>query len=838
MSLFSILTDSVQMRLSQDGLSTLVGAQDWDPSFCLANNVYVDGVTGTAFLLPACLDLTGNWTATNTGIYAKIPPTDFTLTPVSTDPNWSFPAPNPDGAQFSKYSDNTGGAGGLLNYSVNANQAIVVEVAIGQGTSATDNLVNVGYSATGDATAGVAFKFYADTSADVYISGSFLGHFTCSGQNAEYGQTDGQISSQTVAQYIKLLIIPCREREILVLSSNGGGFSFICPGIPEGTTGAVITPAEPLWFFCEAGVDMPVRLALCQYAASGNAIGKQSFWRYDPGATPTGGFQSWIDADIPTGTTAVGGISGPTVVADGVNPFAAYVDNSNGVSLNVALSAGSTSPVLTPFVYAARGYTLPVLAQTVGPALEVINYALDLSYEASDSISGTRVHLTLKDPKAIVAAGVTLDGTNKPGHLIQSISNRPWQIYDPTGTQILEGMNSAPKLEEGIRFQSISETDPGVPTYGDQTATNLNERVVFEIRDSWMTLENFIFKDQYPLDGLTMLQAMTLITDQAGVTDSTNSLGLGARTWNMSASLGSFVLPAAGNVTDSDFNNLIESGDKGSEWVDKLFKTYAANAFLGFTPMGGWNKPTMLTTADLPSSPALTLYDSVATATAQGVMAPTYVNLFRQVDVQMLEPEANDIYVQGKDYRTQRPILVHQFDTTNADPTIIPAARTPQWLGERRSYAWNDPGISTIGAAEYAEGLLYSRLTIARSLIEIETEFSPLLFRGALVKLYFLLGGGVIDPSTGTLTNPITARVKTISAKFTYTGNDGRSDPWRPTKYVLQFGPDASILNTHSTNAKDIFMEWAVRAVSKSTQKGDANDKPLFRRPLLLQDEM
>ena len=840
---FRILVDTVQQRLASDGLSTLVGAQDWDPAWCFANYTLIDGITGTVLLLPAILDQ-GGWLSSNTGIYAKIPPTDFTFSPSSSDPNWQTVVNNADGSQWIQYNDNTGGAGGMTTYNVAANQAMIAQFYNPKTTANASPLASFGWGSSGDYTTGLSLLLYSDMSADVWQEGVQIGKFTSSGQNAEYGQTDGQIPAQAQDQYVWFMMIPCRERELLVLTSNGGGFSVILPNIPEGNPGGIpITPSAPVWFSAFAGVDTTWQIALCQYVSSGYAIGKQSFWRYDPGASPTGGFQGQIYADQTNGTVVgyFGGAAPGNPCGDGLNPLTAYANNTNGVRLALTLtgstiSSGPYSPTTTPFLYAARGYTIPQLAKTVGPnPLDVTEFTLDCSLEMADSVSGQRGNLTLRDPLAIIAAGVALDGTNHPGALIQAISERPFQIYDDDGVQIFEGWNEAPKYVKG----TFIDGNPSSGTYGQAiwgTDTNPAERVEFQLRDLWAQLENFIFKDQYPLDGLTLLQAMTLITDQAGVTDSLDMGGFG-NTWNMSADIGSYQIPAAGNVTDSDFNSLIESGDKASDKLDELFKKYAGNAFFALVPMNGYCIPTLLSEADLPSSPALTLYDSGATAIAQGVVSPTYLNLFRSVDVQMLKPEANDIYVQGKDYRLQRPILSHQFDSTSANPITPPGSRLPPWRGQRISYCWNDPDLSTQAACNYALGLLYARLTIARSCIEIDADFNSSVPRGDILQLYFKTGAGIIDAASGALTNPVLCRVKTISARFVYTANDGRGHKWRPSKYVLQAGTDASILNSQHTNLAGIWLEWGLKTLSKYSQTGDANDKNLWRRPYISQDE-
>lgn len=828
---FRVLVDTIQQRLKLDGLSTLVGKQDWDLALCKANSTYMDGSTGTVMLLPGALD-ENNWLSLNTGIYFKLPPTDYTFTP-SSSPDYQTPILNADGSQWNKIVNNSPGFTGITNYSVAVNQAVVIELYVGNGTANTNLIGDFGYGASATYLTGVSFRFYNDISFDIYKDGNFLGHFSLAGQNADYGQSDSQIPSQTQNQYVKILVIPCRQREILILSSNGGGYSYTFADIPEGNPGNLpITPNAPIWFYAPTNIDTTWRLALCQYKSSGNAIGKQSFWRYDPGASPPGGFQTWLNQDLEGCTTSC-------AVADGLNPSSAYANNTNGVRLNVTMtgstmSSGGYTVTTSPFLYAARGYTYPQLAKTWGAnPLDVTRFCLEFSLENSDSVSGTHASLTLDDPKGIIAAGVALDPTGKPGWLIQAITNRAWQVYDDDGTQIFEGRNTAPKLIQGTYVDRAT----GNQAWG--TNTNKNEKVEFQLKDMWDQLERFVFKDQYPLDGMTLLDAMTLVTDQAGVTDSHGMGGFGGG-WSMSPTLAAYVLPSGGSVTNSDFNFLIESGDKGSDMIDKLYKTYASNATLRMIPMNGWSQPQLLLETDsgspvLPTVPSLDLFDSEATAILNGIATPTYLDFFRTVDVQMLEPEANDTYVQGMDYRLIRPILTHQVDTTDADPTTSPASRTPKWLGERRSYAWNDPNLSTQDACNWACDLIFKRISIARSMVEIECDYNPGLQRGDLVKLYFATDGGVIDASSGTLTNPVTCRVKSVSARFVYTANDSRGMKWRPTKYVCQAGTDGSMINSGHTTLQGIWLDWALKAISKSSQTGDANDKNTWRRPYLSQ---
>ena len=798
---FSVLVDTVQQRLVADSVSTLVGAPDWDPSNL--TNVYQDGVTGSVFLAPG-MTLPG-WLTSNSGIYAKLPPSDFTLSPSST--NWVYAAMNTDGAKFYRFVANTGGAGGITTYSVPANQPMVYEISQRTLTPGRNIIGDFGWGSSGDYTTGVALRFYSDSTADVYRNGVFIDTFTLSGQQPSYGQTDGQVPAQPVGAFFSFMLIPCRERELLVIGSGGAGFSVVFDDIPEGTTGAIITPNAPVWFYSAPGVDAFNRVSLCQFASTGNAIGKRSFFRYDPGASPAGGFQTYIDSTIPSGCSA------SLLVADGVNPAIAYANNTNGVRLNVTLNGTGAA---TPFIYGTRGYTVPQTGNTVGPPLELIDHTLELSYDCPDSFAGTRMSLTLSDPKAIIAEGVLLDPTNQPGALIDAIPERPFRVYDYDGNQILEGLNESPQFQDSTVF----DTD-GTTTYGDDT--NKAEKVILELKDGAECANNFLFKDIIPLDGLSVTNAYKLICAE-----------LGFDVPIVSTALDSVYISQAGNPTNR-FNLQIEPGDKGLEWLERIAKTYAANYFHAIVTESGKFQSCLKSEADMPSTPVVTLYDSIETAIAYGVTSPMYRDLFRSSHVRMLKTEANDIYVEGYDYRTQRPILAHAADSVNMDPTIIPALRTPAWRGQRISYTWIDPSIGDMDTALYCIDLLYNRLKIARSLVEFDADYYATLPKGSLVKLQYKAGGGVRDATTGEVQNPVTSRIKTISTRFVQVDDSGSAAMWRPTHYVAEVGTGTAPLHTRGTDLFTIEHEWTLRSVSKTVQWGDALQKETWTRPLIKQ---
>jgi hypothetical protein len=85
--------------------------------------------------------------------------------------------------------------------------------------------------------------------------------------------------------------------------------------------------------------------------------------------------------------------------------------------------------------------------------------------------------------------------------------------------------------------------------------------------------------------------------------------------------------------------------------------------------------------------------------------------------------------------------------------------------------------------------------------------------------------------------NPAVCRIKAFSCQVVQTGADGHATAWRPTKYTAQLGTDASMLHSNKTSLSGIARDWTMRAIAKRTQWGDAGDKDVWTRPLIIQSE-
>lgn len=770
-----VLVDTEQTRISDFSLSTLVSGTDWDLS--RSTNVYVDAVTNSAMLEPACVNPA--WQTSTAGIYAKWSRSNFTL---DSSANW-YDNNADSGGPFYQYLSSTGnttgtGVGGVSTAVLPANQPVVVEYFAQQSTANSGGCFECGWNSSNSGATGVSLRFYADGAVEVWKDNQILGSYSLNGKGVDYYKTQDGGSSVAAggsppSQYMLVMIIPCRGRELLVLSSQGGGFSHVFTDIPEGTASPIITAATNFWFNVPPPYQPNVRVSLLQFQPSGTLIGTKSFFRYE---LPAGSALSYeVYGSVPAGATATAS------AVDGLNPAVPYTNNTNGVRLSIALATGTYG--FSPLLYGARGYTAPVTGTTFPADVDVTNYVREMVYTQTDKIGSEHVKMVITSPQAIAALGAPA---------IDTQVGRPVEVYSD-GMKILTGVGSAPRK---LILTSFTPSDQ-----------DLNTDVSLEANCLWELAENFVFGDTVPLDGMSLGAAYTYVANECGLSA------------NVSSAFFSFILGNAGAQAGNDWNCAIQAGSKGSTWLDRLHKTYAATAFHGIDENGVLQ---LLQEPDMPSVPAVTFYDSIAAAKVAG-FDQTFV--FESYDEQSIAPEANDVGVTGRDFRTSKPIYVHKRDAASANPTTAPSLRPDNWLGGIRAYGWVDPTITTQSLATTVCETLFNRLTPRRALGEFVADFKPQLRRGAMVKLVFSDGTEKIG------------RVKTVSARFQQISAQMR--PWRPTTYIIQIGTDAAPLNTAGWTIGAIAQEVKTRTGKIYTVIGDGDlAAKIARRPITLQTSL
>ena len=285
-----------------------------------------------------------------------------------------------------------------------------------------------------------------------------------------------------------------------------------------------------------------------------------------------------------------------------------------------------------------------------------------------------------------------------------------------------------------------------------------------------------------------------------------------------------FVLPIGGVSAGGEWNFQVQVGDRGSEILEKLHHQYAATWYHGVSPSGSL---VLKSPADMPSTSSLTLYRSIEDAIAAGVSAAVApYRVYRSLKKDVLEPEANEVWVTGYDFRTGRPIQIYKDDSASIDPTTAPGSRPPNWLGWRRKYAWVDGSLTTLAACRYCINLLFDRLTVARELCEFDCEYLDGKFKGDLITLDKAIG---YSPTSNTGTAAI-VRLKTFRGDFIQVGT--QAAVWRPSHYVAEItNTNVSTLGVPGTDLASIKSAWATKIMSKF--RVDPSAATAAKRPLI-----
>lgn len=767
MPLGSILLDSPQQRAHLDQMSTLVSGRDWDPfTWGSAFGTWVDPITNRAMLEPAPRNAA--WTTSSTGLYAKLGAADFALS--STD---IVEQNVDDGGPFLWMTENTSNAGGNTTADWDANQAFCVEWFAPAGVLAPYGIIQFGITpgvaGLYDASSGVAFDIYSDGQCGVAKNGAFLAKYSISGKNFEYyDQQTGSWLGQAPEGYHQVIVIPCSDREVLVVCPTmGGGFSHVFIDLLEGVGGQTITPAAKFWFMVLSPIAVNVRVAKVQFAATGTICGRVSGWRADPGLRVLNKYvyESLTESGHTTLTALTSGIPNPYSIA-------------HPIQLKVALTAVTPSGLAptTPIVYGARAWYDTTVANTAAPTgspagLDVTDYCRSIQIEDTDALGGLHATATLMSPSALDT-------------LLGSVGD-----YD-----IRRGCARVMVVNDAAGLVGTLRADPPVwdDAFGfDEDSADRNQDIEFTGHDLFKLAEKYVLSDPWPADGLTLKGAY----EQAAKT-----IGLKAY---VSPSATFFVLPLAGVTAAGGWAQLFDVGEKGSDMLDRLHTTFAANWYHGIAPDG---TACLVDPADpdpsrMPSVSAITLYRSIPDAIDAGVpdwMAPYRV--YRSFKQHVLEPEANDITVVGMDPRSGRPIVVHYSDLASSDPTTALASRPANWMGSPVKAGWVDPMIATKDLALVCLSLLQIRLTAVRTIGEFSCEWLDGIGKGQLVTL---------DKSG--LPGPI--RLKTRSSSWDFISDAG--EQWRPTRYVGEAGPLVCPLGVPGTSIAQIRRNWAIRSMSK-----------------------
>ncbi len=676
MAAISVTIDSQEPRLQYDTIAGVYDGTQWD--MYASGSVFVDFVTYTAMLIPH--QFTPSWHTSGAGVYARHRKADYLLTTAS---KWVEHVGARNSGDYYLHSQNvnevvyTAAAypknqpWWLSWFSFNAGNEDHVEMEC--GWVAPGNSVSLRFRSSG------AVEVYKAGTAVPLVVGNIVDDRTPypSPYGTEYARTSGK--SRTLAgQRVDVALIPCRGRELLIISNAGGGFNYRFEDLDPNDESPAITDAGRFWWYVPEG-QAQVQIAPLRFATGGTIYSPVTTLRYAPqtGATVT--------PTVNYGTAGYGSVSASgTIVGTALGVFTpdGTVDK---LRFKVTMAGDGSA---SPWLYSSSFQFAGSVTNTSSSGTSLTSVTQAAHYSVPESPSDVRYTVALRGAEGL------------PGTVVNRLGNRAFKVTIGA-VDIFTGRTENPRwMERGWPTEEARQT-------------------TLECRDYWKVLEHYLFNDPIPLDGMNLGTAFAYIL---------RSAGFGTAYHDFDSI--DFNLPKTAQASEGDYALWPKAGDSAAEWLTRLHEDYAANYYIGWRPTASGPKFMLKGTATLGTVPSATLYDTIAGGGT----------VYRSYRETTLEPEANDIWVMGQDPRTKLPILSHYADLSSQDPTIVPASRPSNWLGEVRRYGLIDPAIADQSTANWCVGVLRDRLTHERFIAEwgsdllLKADGAP-VWRGDVVRL-------------------------------------------------------------------------------------------------------
>ncbi len=656
---FLFEVNHAQRRLAADRLTVVAGGLELNGS--IWSGTWIDPVTHTLMLRPR--PLYAEWYTTATGDYAKWGLADFTTGSEweeRMDQHWAGPwlavkdaANNPSAITSASFPKNMGLAFSWFSY----------------GAGDTFLQYQLGWNDEASDAAGVALHFWSDGRVDVFRDGEFV----------ESGKISGAKSREVRRlQVFEVMVIPMRKRELLIVSQSGDGFSVVFNDIDLSEDDPVITPEGKVWFRCESGATQ-AQIAPLRFSESGFATSlKTSFLEAPATGEEAVDFvnHEWLESPAPYKIYGFPGFgegaqtaSAEIVEWDGSTPFVPDGE-ANQVRLRVLLA--TTDDRFSPFVMGVQAGYAAIGAMTDGESVvDASAYVREARLSVPDRASGVALDVSLlqaTDLDDLVSEGIS--GGSIPARLLVD------------GELVLDGFAEAMSQE-----RQFSSVDDGL----------------LVVRDRWAMLDEAVFADRIPLDGLPFEQAIGLLIEKSGIESS-----------RILVSSSGLRLPYATGEVSGEWGLLIESGDRASDWVRRLMETFAPGWWYGFRPAadGSGEEFFALPEDEMDAEPVAVLHDSVSEGIA-----------YRRIERASIEPLANEVRVTGIDPRTGRPMQSVRTDFDAQAVGALVDTRVENWSGSIRRFALVDAGLTEQSSIEAACDSLFEALSIRREMVQFECEF-------------------------------------------------------------------------------------------------------------------
>jgi hypothetical protein len=670
---FDITVDGAQWRQSKDRIGFSAAGLDFNTGSFFSDS-WIDPLTLTLFLSPR--PIYQAFFTSNTAPYDKYSKTDYGL-------GATWKETDLTGVGGSRYLQ---GPTSALGTAVTTTATLAKNTGMYLGFFAYSDgsdyiLAEFGYAATGSVTSNTAFRLYSSGNLEVWRAGVKIAEGNVSG-------SEGGTTVQN--KLIHLMIIPCRRREILVVSSEGNGVRAIMPDILETDTNPTITEATNFWVRMYKNFvfqSAPLKYATSGYACSqvynlaeAPAIGAVQETFTNP-SWASGVGRVYGDQSYRTGNTDA--VVSSLTQTDGTTAFVA-----NGVLDSLRVKAAMTGDGLSsPVVYGILGGYKALSANTDATESASINDKWQrLSFEVPET-GGSSFTMDIMNPSATSIVGLYTHA-NKP-NLVK------------LGTTFVHN-----GITEPVQFTR------GSVTANDRVSIKSNGQITQLLKD-YMFRERFIF-DGIPISHATNDCVIKRLVELVG--GSSSDLDLETAT------------VTAGEIAPAkcgDFSEVADIGENAWSYLSRVMQDYLGGWWYGEYPGASAVKFTTKSPTTINAAASrYTYYTTIADAISIGgkTSDEAWRFVYRQFRWNYINPEANEIVVTGYDPRIQLPVQAVKRASTSIDPTVKPSLRPTNWVGGTTRLGLINKGLSSQTNVNAAANLLYDRCSPARTITEIVVE--------------------------------------------------------------------------------------------------------------------
>lgn len=643
-----------------------------------SSNIWQDPATLTMMLAP--LPVTAAWSTTYSGSYARYQKTDYTLI---TAASWKQMQIRSSGDYYLQSLNVTERA--TLTTAFGVNQAVYLSLYV-PGLKDTDKTVIL-KAGWGVGSAGsVEVWFAANGTAQVLKSGLVVGTYERGDSNIApaVGTTKAKSSR---SDFISIMMIPARRRELLVTTSDGTSFSHVFEDLDPAIQNNILPAAAFSWLVPTG--QATVQLAKCNFETSGYVLSQIKALRYPP---PVGATFAPTYAGDNAGFGAYT-FTGSVVKADGT----AYTPDGviKSVRAKVALTGAGTGSL---GLYSTEAvYDAPVGA-TYNGTVDVTQYIQSLSIAVDEDGKATCTIGAIA--KALIDAGVQKPNVTSDRPVRIALGDGP-AVYPAVVTyiDIFRGTLQPPKIEFLDR-----DTTASWATY---VYTGTDRTGDFDL--AWLV-------ESYPYDGVQAGIAVLDLLKIAGYDDAIAPVFIGDYPYQE--------LPYTTNISKGQYTLAPDYGDTVASFLDRIKQEYYSTWITGWTPTASGYYYQWLDVAAASTASTMTLYQSISTATTAGVaeeLRPQRV--IRTLNSYNEEAECTQVTVIGQDPNTGIFIPYTQIDSAAEIAATAPASRPRNWRGRPVCYQYRDPALNTLDAVTAACLMLYTRLTTGRTMIEFDATF-------------------------------------------------------------------------------------------------------------------